>query len=84
VSADEQHGPMCRPHIIEDNDDLPYLELKQMRHPCVEDQMAKSINGPKRFIPNDCVMGSLKGDIEKPNILLITGPNMGGKSTLLR
>lgn len=44
-----------------------------------------SYQAPKKFVPNDCVMGSLKGEKEKnANILLITGPNMGGKSTLLR
>jgi len=44
-----------------------------------------SFSAPKKFIPNDCVMGNLKGsDIKTPRILLITGPNMGGKSTLLR
>ena len=31
----------------------------------------------RKFIPNDLTLGS-------PNTLLITGPNMGGKSTLLR
>jgi DNA mismatch repair ATPase MutS len=40
---------------------------------------------PKKFIPNDVIMGSLNNAKEKsPSILLITGPNMGGKSTLLR
>ena len=44
-----------------------------------------SFAGPKKFIPNDCVMGTLKGSKKhQPNVLLITGPNMGGKSTLLR
>jgi DNA mismatch repair protein MSH6 len=38
----------------------------------------------KKFIPNDVIMGSLKGEETDPSILLITGPNMGGKSTLLR
>ena len=41
-------------------------------------------SAPKKFIPNDCIMGSLKGESTNPNIQLITGPNMGGKSTLLR
>eukprot|EP00347_Sterkiella_histriomuscorum_P017253 403350104 len=89
ISSNEDQGPMTRPEIITDNDDMPYIELRQMRHPCVEEQMAKSsllsYQAPKRFIPNDCVMGTLKNSEEKhPNILLITGPNMGGKSTLLR
>lgn len=51
--------------------------------------MAKSSlfsgNSAKKFIPNDVVMGRkicMKED--SPSILLITGPNMGGKSTLLR
>lgn len=78
---------MCRPEIIEDNDGEPYIELRQMRHPCVQEQMAKSsmfsFSAPKKFVPNDCVMGNLK-DSKNPRILLITGPNMGGKSTLLR
>lgn len=34
-------------------------------------------NARKKFIPNDLELG-------KPSTLLITGPNMGGKSTLLR
>jgi DNA mismatch repair protein MSH6 len=50
--------------------------------------MAKSSlfsgSAPKKFIPNDVVMGSKLGNGKSPAILLITGPNMGGKSTLLR
>lgn len=50
--------------------------------------MAKSnlMNGSKakKFVPNDIIMGSLKGEEKSPEVLLITGPNMGGKSTLLR
>ena len=41
-------------------------------------------SAPKKFIPNDCVMGTYKGKLMNPNVLLITGPNMGGKSTTLR
>ncbi len=43
-----------------------------------------SHSAPKKFIPNDVIMGTLKGEEKSPTILLITGPNMGGKSTLLR
>lgn len=38
----------------------------------------------KKFVPNDVIMGTLKGEEKSPEVLLITGPNMGGKSTLLR
>jgi len=46
-----------------------------MRHPCVQSVMGDSSS--KKFIPNDLALG-------QPHTLLITGPNMGGKSTLLR
>lgn len=50
--------------------------------------MAKSAilqnTAPTRFIPNDIIMGRRKNEKQLPPILLITGPNMGGKSTLLR
>ena len=88
VSSNTEYGPMARPQIIEDNGDEPYIELRQVRHPCVQEQMAKhgalTQQKPKKFIPNDVVMGTLKGEAKQANILLITGPNMGGKSTLLR
>ena len=35
ISSNTEYGPMSRPVIIEDNDDMPYIELRQMRHPCV-------------------------------------------------
>ena len=46
-----------------------------MRHPCAAAQM-HLLN--KTFIPNDTIMNS------DESLLLLTGPNMGGKSTLLR
>ncbi len=49
----------------------PVLSLGQGRHPVVEKQI-------ERFIANDCELG-----IER-KLLLITGPNMGGKSTYMR
>ena len=54
------------------------LEIVGGRHPVVERRMEESGSG--RFIPNNLYL-----DIEAgPAVLLMTGPNMGGKSTYLR
>ncbi|TMA77917.1 MAG: DNA mismatch repair protein MutS [Deltaproteobacteria bacterium] len=47
--------------------------IRDGRHPIVE-----TVRGADRFVPNDCVLD------ETQQILLITGPNMAGKSTYLR
>jgi DNA mismatch repair protein MutS len=47
------------------------VEIVQGRHPVVEAQV-------ERFIANDCMLGPER------TLLLITGPNMGGKSTFMR
>lgn len=60
----------CRPKIT--NDDK--IIIKEGRHPVVE-----QVNINERFIPNDCYL-----DKETEQILMITGPNMAGKSTYLR
>ena len=49
----------------------PVLDIAQGRHPVVENQI-------ERFIANDCVLNADR------KLLLITGPNMGGKSTYMR
>lgn len=56
---------------LEDSD---VLEIERGRHPVVEASLEI-----EAFIPNDCVLGG-----DGPRILLVTGPNMGGKSTYLR
>nr|WP_251106797.1 DNA mismatch repair protein MutS [Alloacidobacterium dinghuense] len=53
------------------------LELVSARHPVIECLMEEQSEG--RFIPNDLYL-----DVQGPAILLLTGPNMGGKSTYLR
>jgi DNA mismatch repair protein MutS len=60
----------CRPQIHNDGD----IRIEEGRHPVVEKM---SSNG--RFIPNDTILNHT-GE----QLLLITGPNMGGKSTYLR
>jgi len=54
------------------------LEFVGARHPVVERRMEESGSG--RFVPNSVHMDAEDG----PAVLLITGPNMGGKSTYLR
>ena len=50
------------------------LLIRDGRHPVVE----RLLSG-ERFVPNDCLV-----DTEERQILILTGPNMGGKSTYLR
>ena len=59
--------------------DEPVLEAVAARHPVIERWMEETREG--RFISNDVYLNS--GD-EGPCLLLVTGPNMGGKSTYLR
>ncbi len=60
----------CRPKMSLDG----HIEIEDGRHPVVE----KMITG-ERFVPNSVSM-----DNETNQILIITGPNMAGKSTVLR
>jgi DNA mismatch repair protein MutS len=64
-----------RPTIVEE----PVIEAVAGRHPVIEQWMEETREG--RFIPNDLYMNATG---EGPSLLLITGPNMGGKSTYLR
>ncbi|XP_065595645.1 DNA mismatch repair protein Msh6 isoform X2 [Cyrtonyx montezumae] len=74
-------GPLCRPVILLPEDSAPpFLELKNARHPCI----TKTFFGDD-FIPNDIVIGSKDEDGgSEASCVLVTGPNMGGKSTLMR
>jgi DNA mismatch repair protein MutS len=53
------------------------LEIVEGRHPVIEQQ--EMSGGSERFVPNDLYLNS-----STHTILLLTGPNMGGKSTYLR
>ena len=57
-------------------DDSGVIELVEARHPVVEQQV---MSGAERFVPNDLLLNP-----ESDLIVLLTGPNMGGKSTYLR
>lgn len=60
-----------RPVICEND----VLDIKQGRHPVIERQMAVG----ESYVPNDLYL-----DSEKQQIIIVTGPNMAGKSALLR
>nr|WP_246104832.1 DNA mismatch repair protein MutS [Sphingomonas xanthus] len=64
-------GGWCLPRLA----DQPCLELEGGRHPVVEEALAAD---GERFIANGCNLGPAD------RLWLITGPNMGGKSTFLR
>jgi len=65
----EKYHYTC-PEICEDDT----IEIKDGRHPVVESALVK-----EGFVPNDCLM-----DLPNNKLLVITGPNMAGKSTYIR
>ena len=56
-------------------DDSDIIDIKQGRHPVIETEMPVG----EKYVPNDIYL-----DTEKQQIIIITGPNMAGKSALLR
>ena len=56
-------------------DDSEVLDIKQGRHPVLETQLPIG----EQYVPNDVLL-----DTEHQQIMMITGPNMAGKSALLR
>lgn len=56
-------------------DDSDVIDIKEGRHPVIETQMPIG----EKYVPNDVEL-----DTEKQQIMMITGPNMAGKSALLR
>jgi DNA mismatch repair protein MutS len=67
-AAEAQH--YVRPQV----DNEPRFWIREGRHPVVEESVGRGA-----FVPNDCRM-----DQEGNQILLLTGPNMAGKSTYMR
>jgi len=62
----------CRPQFAEE----PLIEIEAGRHPVIEAALLDARGGP--FIANDCRLSPTR------QLLLVTGPNMGGKSTYMR
>ncbi|MGO4438671.1 DNA mismatch repair protein MutS [Rhizobium sp. RAF56] len=73
--ADEQ--AYCRPLV----DDGKMFAITGGRHPVVEQALRRQAGGP--FVANDCDLSPVAGGRDGA-IWLLTGPNMGGKSTFLR
>ena len=67
--AEERH--YCRPQM----NDGKALDIKDGRHPVIETLMPAG----EEYVPNDVYL-----DTEKQQIIILTGPNMAGKSALLR
>jgi DNA mismatch repair protein MutS len=78
-------GGYCRPEITDpDGPESRLLAIEGGRHPVVEQLL---VNEP--FTPNDILMGSDEGDGQRshgqrPDLIVLTGPNASGKSCYLR
>ena len=70
AKVSEENKYICP--IVNDSD---VLDIKQGRHPVIEQQLPIG----EAYVPNDVYL-----DSEKQQIIIITGPNMAGKSALLR
>lgn len=74
-----QEGNYCRPKLVE----APVLQIRDGRHPVIERLLRN-----EAFVPNDCAVGlpAVAGGLSNaaPTLLMITGPNMAGKSTVMR
>jgi DNA mismatch repair protein MutS len=71
LTAVARRGGWCRPRLVDSGE----LHLVEARHPVIE----TALPAGERFVPNDVRLSR-----EREQVLLLTGPNMAGKSTYLR
>mmetsp|Transcript_3817 Transcript_3817/g.15118 ORF Transcript_3817/g.15118 Transcript_3817/m.15118 type:complete len:812 (-) Transcript_3817:441-2876(-) len=85
VAVFAQGGPFVRPTFVDSAqsiDAAAFISIKQARHPCVETAVDS-------FVANDYELGSLQEEFtdattQCKRLAIVTGPNMGGKSTYIR
>jgi len=70
LAAVAEERNYCKPQVDEEN----IIDIRDGRHPVIE-----SMKLGERFVPNDTLL-----DGDSNQILMITGPNMAGKSTYMR
>lgn len=68
-----QRDGLCRPDVVEE----PVVDIEAGRHPVVERMLEAG-----RFVPNDVHLHA--AGTEAARLWVLTGPNMGGKSTVMR
>jgi DNA mismatch repair protein MutS len=71
---------LCCPELS----DTRGIQIQAGRHPVVEQVLQKNLNNTTAFVPNDVDLGEISSAGNPRNMLIITGPNMGGKSTYMR
>jgi len=78
IASDFYEGPACCPTIVGSSlsSQVPCLSAKKLGHPVLRSDSL----GKGAFVPNDISIGGSG----RASFILLTGPNMGGKSTLLR
>ncbi|CAG5128814.1 unnamed protein product, partial [Candidula unifasciata] len=72
LATTARQGSFCRPHV---DGERACIEIKQGRHPVIE---ALS-HGQEQFVPNDTHL-----DADSQRVMVVSGPNMGGKSSYIR
>ncbi|EFN63608.1 Probable DNA mismatch repair protein Msh6 [Camponotus floridanus] len=66
-----RNGDMCIPEIHDGLDGEIFIKIRDGKHPCIISD---------NFIPNDTLLAT----DDTASLMILTGPNMGGKSTLMR
>lgn len=78
IASDFFEGPTCQPIVMSSScsKEVPCFSAKSLGHPALSSESLSKGS----FVPNDITIGGS----DQASFILLTGPNMGGKSTLLR